>query len=269
MRTTDIIRIPLGSGVRGDPAQGASLLELAGVLSESRWTDRPATVHPTLAVLAHTVGDRLGPQGARLAVVFAPWLCATRAKRPAAMRAVVLTCVNTALPYAEGRLRTGLLRTVQRSTEQLATPEPDRRRLQQAWCGGRESRVAALTVRRAVRVVADVLPPGATHDEELLGLLEDCINAARAAAGRPPVHPRLPRECCPDHIDVVTGWISHPVTGERVRSYRPLDLDWGNRLAGAAGSAALTLAPPLEAPRPPSGRIRGRISRWLASDPGT
>ncbi len=91
-------------------------------------------------------------------------------------------------------------------------------------------------MRRAVRVVADVLPPGPKRDEELLGLLEDCINAARAAAGRPPVHPRLPRECCPDHIDVVTGWISHPVTGERVRSYRPLDPDWGNRLVRAAGS---------------------------------
>ncbi len=135
-RTTDIIRIPIGNRVRGDPARGASLLELAGVLSESRWTDRPTTVHPTLAVLAHTVGDRLGPQGARLAVVFAPWFCATRATRPAAMHAVVLTCVNTALPYADGRLRTGLLHTAQRSTEQLAAGEPDRRRLPQPGAAG-------------------------------------------------------------------------------------------------------------------------------------
>jgi hypothetical protein len=259
---TDIIRVPLGAGLHGDPTRGAGLLELAGVLSEARWTDRPSSVHPLLAVLAQSVGDRLGPYGARTAVVFAPWLCSTHTARPGAARAVVLACTNAALPYATGKTRTTALRTVQTATEELAglTRWPQ----QQAWHSGHEARVAGVAVRRSVRVIADALPRGTGRDVELLGLLENSINAARGARGRGPVHPRLPIEHCPLHIDVVAGWVSHPVTGRRMRSYRPVDPDWGIRLVRAAICGDLSFAAPDE-PVVPRPRRWNRVRDWFSA----
>jgi hypothetical protein len=235
---SDTLRVPLLShGRHENPRHGVGLLELVSVLTESGWTDRPIGVHPALAVVAETVNDLVRPQASRALVPLAPWLCTAAPARSDLTPAIVFTCANTALPYVTGRARARLLRAIESAAERLVgSGQPSRRRAAalSPRLRGHEARHAAGVLRRAIRSVAAAFPPGRFRDQVLANLLEDCINAARAALGANPVHPWLPLEDCPGHIDLRVRWTYHPDTGERTRSYQPVDPAWVHRLVLAS-----------------------------------
>ncbi|HEX3827740.1 MAG TPA: hypothetical protein VHV82_10760 [Sporichthyaceae bacterium] len=235
---SDTLRVPLlGHGRHDNPRNGLGLLELVSVLTDSGWTDRPTSVHPALAVVAETVNDLIGPNASRALVPLAPWLCTAQPARFDLTPAVVLTCANTALPYAAGRTRARMLEAIQSAGERLVVSgQPSRRRpaVLSGWLRNHQAREAAGLLRRAIGAVAAAVPPGPERDLVLVTLLEDCINASRAALGADPVHPWLPLEHCPGHIDLRVNWTYHPATGERTRSYQPADPSWVHRLVRAS-----------------------------------
>jgi hypothetical protein len=259
---SDTLRVPLlGHGRHDNPRHGLGLLELVSILTDSGWTDRPTSVHPALAVVAESVNDLIGPHAARALVPLAPWLCTAQPVRADLTPAIVLTCANTALPYATGRTRARLLKAIQSAGERrIASGQNSRRRpaVPAGWFRGREDRQAANVLRRAIGSVAAALTPGPDRDQVLVALLEDCINATRAALGADPVHPWLPLEHCPGHIELRVQWIYHPATGERIRSYQPADPAWVHRLVRA--SVADT-----PRGRRPAGQARRAVIRYRPS----
>jgi hypothetical protein len=237
---------------------------LVSVLTDSPWTDRPASVHPALAAVADAINGELSLEGRRLLVPVAPWLCGTSTGHRGVATAILRECANVTLPHVGPRLERRLLIALDRAPEPVCDSAARRRQLLPAWRRGHELRVAMSTLEMSVAAYAAALPAGPTRDLRLVGLLESCLNRVRQALSTSAVEPRLELHDCPDHIYVEPHWAPHPTTGERTLFNRPADRLWVSRLVAASvpeGGQIRLDAPCLEC----CPRAVRRHPRWLGT----
>jgi len=264
----EAVRVPLlGAGRHGDPACGASLLELVSVLTDSTWTNRPPTVHPALAAVADAVNSLTTPQGRRALVPLAPWLCGTSTGQRSVTSAILRECANAALPHVGPRFERRLLSAVDAPEPGCRVDDlPRCRRLIRVWRHEHALRAVLPTIELCVRAYADALPAGPARDLRLSALLESCLNRVRIVLSTVPVAPRLELRACPDHIYVETHWAPHPTTGERAMLNRPADRSWLSRLVAASvpDGGQIRLDTPCLDCRPNTG---GGRTRWLGGGP--
>ncbi|GLZ03103.1 hypothetical protein Acsp03_05700 [Actinomadura sp. NBRC 104412] len=177
-------------------------MELVSVLNGEPWSDHPRCVDPVLAAVARTVNDVVAAPARERLVALAPDMIGTaRAGGPAAAR-LVARCAEQALkrPPHDPSLRYELEWDLRHARRRLGPsrdrdtksgksdasaghggPAPPRPR---RWRDLLERRKERRRVDQAAAQVTFAVRAAAAHstDEELLGLLRDCIADLRPAA---------------------------------------------------------------------------------------
>jgi hypothetical protein len=212
----------LGMGEHADPSQGGSLLELASVLAGERWSIRPQSVHPALAVVAGTVNDLLADDRRRLLTPLAPWLLSTDTAGAGAWPAVITVCdraVSDSVSRPEQPRLPPEDLDIARKDPAQASP-PSSRGRHGPWAGRWDRR----RVRHAIRSAQLSWARSANQcaADALCQLLLDCINACRRLAGEQPVDPRLPLTECPQCLVVDPRFIWPPGCDWMEIAYQPV-----------------------------------------------
>lgn len=183
----------LSRGRHRDWRQGANLLELASLLAGQRWSARPRTVDPVLAVVAGAVLAATSDEGIAALAPLAPDLIGTRTGEGTLGPRVVAACATDALADAPCQRRaelTSILADAERCLGRTARSQGRRgpfallcRRLRGARYR-RRSRKQVRALFGQLRVVA-----GGQGDARLRALLGECIGLARGFTGDRPVRP--------------------------------------------------------------------------------
>jgi len=222
----------LDQGAHVDPRHGSNVLELASVLAGDRWSAKPESVHPALAVAADAVNDLLTDDRRRLLVPFAPWLLGTNSADPRIWPAVASACMRAATPSVPEPGLSWLLADLDRAHAWIADIDSPRRR-HRDLARRRDRRWAMRASCSALaQVAASASPEDA--DSALCQALVDCINECRRLAGKEAVDPRLPLADCPQRLLVQLHAMWSP------------GCDWmetGYKLASTPQPACLLTAP--------------------------
>jgi len=204
--SADWVDVPLLSrGAHHNPHRGACLMELVSVLAESRWTDRPSCVEPTLAQVARATNDLMSDDGRPLLIPVAPALVGTAARASVGSGpGVAVLCLRAGLPHTSGPIERRMLAALDTATEALAAGNDLRPR----WFTRNVQRRVLQAVAESVGAVAGAHQPGGDRDRALRTLLLDCLNEGRRRAGEPPVDDRLLGGRSPDRIRVRKRWVA-------------------------------------------------------------
>ncbi|MFD5233680.1 hypothetical protein ACFWJ5_35175 [Streptomyces qaidamensis] len=163
------------------PDDGACLVEAAGLLATSRFTDSPAGTHPALAALARVVNDSVGDEARHalwpLAADLADARPADRAY-PALLVGMVVDAAHGVRPASRRLARNG--RACRQRAERLAG----------APAGGPAVRIADLLWwrgpgRRRLEQALRVLCAAPEADRLLSRLLRQAVARARECGGAP------------------------------------------------------------------------------------
>src|SRR3954466_14350365 len=94
----------LSRGAHSSPTVGTCLMELASLMADERFGDRPKCVHPTLATIARTVNDHVGDATRqRLGTLLPAMMTGPVADRRVGP-AIALSCLDTATSLEPARL---------------------------------------------------------------------------------------------------------------------------------------------------------------------
>lgn len=212
----------LSAGAHARPSRGPNLLELVSVLSGERWSTRPESVHPALAVAAEAVNDLLDDAHRRLLTPLAPWLPGTGPAGAGAWAAIAGLCDRAAESAASRPDPSVPQRAGWNAARDVPGPagSPPGERRHRYWARRRDRRKITDAIRSAQ--VSWARAGSERAAAALCQLLTDCVNVCRRLAGEPPVDPRLPLASCPAHLQVQPHFIRSPGCDWMELGYQPV-----------------------------------------------
>jgi len=168
---SDLEEIPALHASRGTHANavdGTCLMELASVLAGEKFSDHPTCVHPTLAVVARFVNDKVSDDARQRLVRLLPDMMSGPRDDPRAGLVIALRCADAASAQVP---RKSLSRQQQRLLRHLEQVNAGR-------CGG----LTALRHRRAIdrAVVTSITSLQFCGDGVLSALIRDCTDGYAA-----------------------------------------------------------------------------------------